>query len=292
MRGIVTRGVGGFYYALDADGNTHELRAQAKLRRARVTPMVGDRVEFEPGASGEDGWLKAVLPRENALHRPPVANIDAVVIVVAAAAPSPDLLMADRLLIAARRGGIAPILVVNKRDLNPDAAEEILHQYRGAEVTPFAVSARSGEGVDMLREALVGRVHALAGQSGAGKSTLLNALHGFSLETGDVSRRIERGRHTTRHVSLIPVPGGGMALDTPGFSLFETELLDPVLLKDSYPEFAPHEGKCFFSPCYHDSEPRCAARRAVDEGEIDKNRYGRYRALLEEMKLRWRDRYG
>ena len=135
-------------------------------------------------------------------------------------------------------------------------------------------------------------VHALAGQSGAGKSTLLNALHGFSLETGDVSQRIERGRHTTRHVSLIPVAGGGMALDTPGFSLFETELLDPVLLKDSYPEFAPHEGKCFFSPCYHDSEPRCAARRAADEGEIDKNRYERYRALLEDMKIRWRDRYG
>jgi len=292
LRGIVTRGVGGFYYVLDAGGNTHELRAQAKIRRARVTPMVGDRVEFEPGSGGGDGWLKAVLPRESALRRPPVANIDAVVVVVAAAAPSPDLMMADRLLIAARRGGIVPILVVNKRDLNPEAAEEILRQYRGAEVMPFAVSARSGEGVERLREALVGKVHALAGQSGAGKSTLLNALHGFSLETGDVSQRIERGRHTTRHVSLIPVAGGGMALDTPGFSLFETELLDPVLLKDSYPEFAPHEGKCFFSPCYHDSEPRCAARRAADEGEIDKNRYERYRALLEDMKIRWRDRYG
>ena len=293
MQGIVTRGVGGFYYVLDADGDTHELRAQAKIRRTRMKPMVGDRVEFEPGAlSEENGWLKAVLPRRNALVRPPVSNIDAVVIVVASAAPSPDLLMADRLLIAARRAGIEPLLVVNKCDLDRGTVREILRQYGGAGVDPRAVSAHSGEGVDALRRALLGKVHALAGQSGAGKSTLLNALHGFSLETGDVSRKIERGRHTTRHVSLIPVEGGGMALDTPGFSLLETELLDPVLLKDAYPEFAAHEGRCFFAPCYHDREPKCSVLAAVAAGEIDTSRHERYRALLDEIKLRWRDRYG
>ncbi len=291
MQGIVTRGIGGFYYVLDAEGNTHELRAQAKIRRARMKPMVGDRVEFEPGLSGENGWLKAVLPRRNQLVRPPVANIDAVVVVVAAASPSPDLMMADRLLIAARRTGIEALLVVNKCDLDAKMAAEILRQYRGAGVHPLAVSAHTGAGIEALRAALIGKAHALAGQSGAGKSTLLNALHGFSLETGAVSRKIERGRHTTRHVSMIPLAGGGMALDTPGFSLLETELLDPVLLKDSYPEFLEHEGQCFFSPCYHDMEPKCSVRAAVEAGEIDASRHARYRELLEEMRMRWRERY-
>ena len=292
MQGIITRGVGGFYYVLDAQGNTHQLRAQAKLRRAHIKPMVGDRVEFEPGAGEDDGWLKAVEPRRCQLSRPPVANIDTVLIVAAAAAPEPDLLMLDRLLLAAREGGIEAVLAVNKRDLAPEAAERVLRQYRGAVAAAFGVCARTGEGVDALRERLRGSVHAVAGQSGAGKSTLLNALYGFGLQTGDVSHKIERGRHTTRHCELIPIPGGGMALDTPGFSLLETKLRDPVQLRECYPEFAPYEGQCRFSPCYHATEPDCAVRAAVEAGEIDPERHARYVELLEEMKIRWRERYG
>ena len=154
------------------------------------------------------------------------------------------------------------------------------------------VSGRTGEAKEALRTLLLGQIHALAGQSGAGKSTLLNALHGFELKTGTVSRKIERGKHTTRHCELISVAGGGMALDTPGFSLLEIELCDPVLLKDAYPEFEEHEGNCFFAPCYHATEPKCAVRAAVDEDRIDPNRHARYVALLDEMKIRWRDRYG
>ena len=291
LQGVILRGIGGFYTAREAGGAEYTLRAQGKLRRERMKPKVGDRVELIPGEGEEHGWITRILPRRNELVRPPVANIDVVVSGVAAATPDPDLAMVDRLMLNARRAGIGVQLVVNKSDLNPEAAGEIAAQYRGAEASPLKVCAASGEGLDALRERLRGKVHALAGQSGAGKSTMINALYGLSLETGDLSRKIERGKNTTRHSQLIPVEGGGMVLDTPGFSLLENDLFDPVELKDSWPEFAPYEGRCYFQPCYHASEPRCAVRQAVAAGEIDARRHERYVELLEEMKIRWRDRY-
>lgn len=291
MQGVILRGIGGFYYAMDDEGQVHTLRAQGKIRRERMKPKVGDRVEITPGEGEEHGWIHHILPRRNELVRPPVANIDLIVIVVAAATPDPDLMMVDRLMMNARRSGIDVRMVINKCDLDPESAADIANQYRGAQADPIMVSARTGEGLEQLKECLKGKVHALAGQSGAGKSTTINALYGFSLETGDLSRKIERGKNTTRHCELIPVPGGGMVLDTPGFSLLETDLFEPVELKDSYPEFSLYEGQCFFQPCYHASEPRCAVRDAVAEGKIDDQRHERYKALLDEMKQRWRDRY-
>ena len=291
MQGTILRGIGGFYYAMDDDGTIHTLRAQGKIRRERLKPKVGDRVELTPGEGEEHGWIHQILPRRNELARPPVANIDRIVVVVAAATPDADLTLADRMLINARRAGIEAMLVVNKSDLNPETAADIVNQYRGADVSPTAISASTGEGLDALRQALRGKIHALSGQSGAGKSTLVNALYGLSAETGDLSRKIERGKNTTRHCELIPVPEGGMVLDTPGFSLLETDVFDPVELKESYPEFAEYEGQCFFQPCYHATEPRCAVREAVTEGKIDAQRHERYAALLNEMKQRWRERY-
>ncbi len=290
MQGLITKGIGGFYTAVTDDGCAVTLRAQGKLRRQRQTPMVGDRVRFQPGAEGNEGWLVAILPRKNALARPPVANIDVALLVVAAASPDPDLLLLDRMLLAARQAGIAPVVAVNKADLNPARADEIMRAYRPAAEGAFSVSARSGEGVGALGAALTGRVHALAGPSGAGKSTLINALYGLTLATGRVSR-IERGRHTTRHSELMHLPGGGMVLDTPGFSLLESRLIEPIHLKEFYPEFAPFEGACRFSPCAHASDPGCAVRAALARGEIDPGRHERYRALFDEMTQRWRDRY-
>ena len=289
--GIILRGIGGFYTARDAEGREYTLRAQGKLRRERMKPKVGDEVTLIPGEGEEHGWICRILPRRNELARPPVANIDVVVIVAAAATPDPDLMMVDRLMLNARRAGIDVQLVVNKSDLARSSAKDILRQYRGAEALPMMVSVRTGAGLDGLRRRLRGRVHALAGQSGAGKSTMINALYGLSLETGDLSRKIDRGKNTTRHSQLIPVEGGGMVLDTSGFSLLESEVFDPVELKDSWPEFKPWEGQCYFQPCYHATEPRCAVRDAVAAGKIDDRRHGRYAALLEEMKIRWRDRY-
>ena len=291
MRGIILQGIGGFFTARDGAGNVYTLRAQGKLRRERLKPKVGDIAEFIPGEGEEHGWIRRIEPRRNELVRPPVANIDIVVIVVAAATPDPDLMMVDRLMVNARRAGIAIQLVINKSDLNADSAAEIARQYRGAEVSPLTVCAGRGEGLEVLHSRLAGKVHALAGQSGAGKSTMINALYGLSLETGDLSRRIDRGKNTTRSCRLIPVPGGGMVLDTPGFSLLETALFDPVELKDSYPEFIPCEGRCYFQPCYHATEPHCAVRDGVASGQIDVLRHERYVALLEDMKQRWRERY-
>lgn len=292
MRGRILKGIGGFYYALDENGEVQTLRAQGKFRREHKKPLVGDEIELTPGVGEEEGWIVSILPRKNQLVRPPVANIDTIVVIAAAAAPDPDLAMLDRLILNARIAGIEPRLVVTKCDLAPDVAEDIVHQYRGAEVDPIFVSSRTGEDVDRLREMLRGRVHALAGQSGAGKSSLINALYGFELETGDISRKIERGKNTTRHCELIPVEGGGMVLDTPGFSLLETPLMEPERLREYYPEFGEYEGLCYFKPCMHAKEPRCAALEAMAEGKISPERHGRYVELLDDMRIRWRDRYG
>ncbi len=290
MQGTILRGIGGFYTAMDDAGECYTLRAQRKLRRDGLKPKVGDRVEMTPGSGEEDGWINSILPRRNDLVRPPVANIDVIVIVASCGAPEPDLVLADRMILTARQRGIDPMLVISKCDLNYDHAREIADQYRGAEVNVICASSRTGDGIKQLRAALRGRIHALAGQSGAGKSSLINALYGMELETGDLSAKIERGKNTTRRCELIPLQGGGMVLDTPGFSLLDSELIDPVELQNYYPEFVPHGG-CYFQPCCHATEPKCAVLDAVRRGEIDPQRHERYVQLLNEAKQRWKDRY-
>ncbi len=291
MEGSVLSGVGGFYTVLSDDGVRYTLRAQAKLRRQRMTPMVGDRIRFQPGEGDQHGWLEAILPRRNQLIRPPVANIDRIAIVVSAGTPEPDLMLVDRMLIFARQNEIKPVIVVNKCDEGGEAALEIARQYEGTGAQVFRTCAATGEGLDVLREALKGTVHALGGQSGVGKSTLINKLYGLSQETGSLSEKIERGKNTTRHCELIPLEGGGMVLDTPGFSLLELQLMDPVELRTWMPEFDEYEGTCRFQPCVHVSEPGCTVRAAVAEGKIPKERWERYKALHEDMTQRWRERY-
>ena len=291
MQGTVLRGIGGFYTVMDESGVIHTLRAQKKIRRERMKPKVGDVVEMTPAAGEEHGWLHSILPRRNELVRPPVANIDIIVLTAAAAAPEADLMLMDRMLLAARRFDIRAMLVITKCELNREGAQAIIDQYAGADVDAMMVSAHTGENIDLLREKLRGSVHALAGQSGAGKSSLINALYRMELETGSLSEKIDRGKNTTRHSELIPLEGGGMVLDTPGFSLLDTDLFDPVELQESYPEFEAYLGECYFKPCYHATEPKCAVLDAVKDGKIDKERHGRYVELLEEMKIRWRERY-
>lgn len=287
--GQIVEGRGGFYTVRDLEGRQFVLRAKKKFRRQRITPLVGDMVLFTPGEGEEHGWLEEIYPRTSECLRPPVANISLLVL-VAAAAPAPDWLLIDKLLLGARMQGMRALLVMNKCDLGREAAETAVRDYAKADIEVLCVSAERGEGLHELRERLRGETVCFAGQSGVGKSTLLNALLGLHLETGEISR-IERGRHTTRHASLI-VLGDIRVMDTPGFSLLEFEqVMDPVELMDYYPEFASCEGQCRFQPCYHASEPGCVVRAAAENGKISAARLARYRELLEKTRQLWRERY-
>ena len=288
--GVIIKGVGGLYYARGEDGGTHVLRARGIFRRRHITPMVGDRVRFTPGQGEEHGWVEEILPRESQLVRPPVANVRYLVIVLAPA-PAPDYLLIDTLIAMALRQGIRPALVVNKCDLDGGTYEAVRSDYAGLGAPLLAVSALSGQGMDGLRTLLASGVCCLAGQSGEGKSTLLCAATGLRLQTGEISQKIHRGRHTTRHAELL-FSGEYRVLDTPGFSLLELwEGLEPIRLKEYYPEFAPYEGQCRFSPCYHLSEPGCAVLKAARAGEISQARLERYHLLLKKAQEAWRNRY-
>ena len=288
--GVIVKGVGGLYYAREPDGDTHVLRAKGKFRRQRLTPMVGDRVRFTPGQSEEHGWVEEILPRESELIRPPVANIRYILLVLAPA-PAPDWLLIDTLIAMALRQGIRPALVVNKCDLDPELYAAMRRDYAGLGAPMLEVSALTGRGLDELRALLKEGVCCFAGQSGVGKSTLLSAATGLELKTGEISRKISRGRHTTRHAELL-FSGEYRVLDTPGFSLLELwEGLEPIRLKELYPEFAPYEGQCRFSPCNHLGEPGCAALEAAREGQISRARLERYHLLLKRAQEAWRNRY-
>ena len=291
MTGSILRGIGSFYTVL-ADGNAQEytLRAQKKLRHQKLTPMVGDRVRFTPGEGEDDGWIEEILPRRSMLIRPSVANADMLMLVVASV-PQPDMLLVDKLILRAERGGMTPAICVNKVDLGEELAQRIAAEYAGTELRVFSVSARTGEGIDALREAMRGKVTCLAGQSAVGKSSLLNALFGLNLETGGLSRKTERGRHTTRRAEMMALDGS-FVLDTPGFSLLELETdMEPQEFAGLYPEYNALAADCRFQPCLHDREPGCAVRAAVESGALGAARWARYRQLLGEVRENWKGRY-
>ena len=297
MEGVIVRGRGGFYTAQDENGNEFVLRAKKKFRRQKISPLVGDRVLFTPGegkeeGKEEDGWVEEILPRVSQCLRPPVANVT-VLCIVAAPTPAPDWMLVDKLLIFSRKQNLKTLLILNKADLPgaKETAELAKAMYAGAEMDVVSVSAQSGQDVESLKQYLSGGVCCFSGQSGVGKSTLLNALFGLSQETGDISRKIQRGKNTTRHAELFTF-GDIRVIDTPGFSLLELdEVFDPVLLRDYYPEFAPYENACRFSPCYHGSEPGCAVLQAAREGAIHPARLERYHTLLADCRQAWRERY-
>lgn len=284
------RGMGGFYTVVDAQGEQFTLRCKKKFRRMHISPLVGDEVLFTPGEGEEHGWLEEILPRSSECIRPPVANVSLLLISVSPT-PAPDMLLIDRLMVRARMQNMKMLLVVTKGDLDDTLADTLREQYAGADVPVYPVCARTGEGLDALREAMRGELCCMAGQSGVGKSTLLNALLDLDLETGEISQKIQRGKNTTRHAELL-LKDGLRVLDTAGFSLLELDGgMDPITLKDYYPEFAEHEGACRFTPCYHDREPGCAVTAACEEGKIHPERLARYRELLAEVKTAWRERY-
>ena len=290
MQGRIILGLGGLYTVRDTMGAEYVLRAKGKFRRMQLTPLVGDNVLFTPGAGDEHGWVDEILPRTSVSIRPPAANVQLLIVVVAPS-PAPDLLLVDRLLVGAHQQQMDVLLAVNKKDLDPKLPDRLEKEYEKAGVGFLSMSAYKAEGLQSLREKMRGRLCCMAGQSGVGKSTLLNALFGLELKTGEISQRIERGRHTTRHAELLEKDGLAV-LDTPGFSLLEMDKpLDPVLLQEYYPEFEPYQNQCRFSPCYHHTEPGCRVTAAVQNGELSRERVLRYQTLLCEWKQTWRERY-
>ena len=291
QRGTLIRGIGSFYTVRDEDRHEYTLRCKKKFRREKMTPMVGDEVLFSPGHGEEHGWLEEILPRKTVCLRPPVANVTRLVIVIAPV-PEPDLLLIDRQISRAFGQGMEVLMVVNKCDLDNVLAGKMEQEYARTGIRVIAASAKDGTGIDDLRKALSGDVLCcFTGQSGAGKSTMLNVLLDLNLETGNISRKISRGKNTTRHTELIE-KNGIRVMDTAGFNLLEAETeLEPEKLKERYPEFAPYEGNCRFRECLHDREPGCAVTEAAGRGLISGGRLERYRALLAETRSTWRERY-
>ena len=286
--GLLLKGIGSFYEVLTESGDVVTSKARGAFRREGLVPTVGDRVLVERKEQGY-AQLTEILPRRNLLVRPPVANVDQLLIVVSASAPEPDWLLVDRLIISAKRMGVEPIPVLNKIDAADDSIVDRFHtDYRA--FPTLSVSAETGEGLEALKAQMEGRISCFAGQSAVGKSSLLNALiPGLHLETGDLSRKTDRGRHTTRHAELWPY-GNGAVLDTPGFSMFETECLEQDELDACYPEFA-HAVPCRFPGCMHLSEPDCGVKPLLASGELSEGRYERYREIALDYQMRRKHRY-
>ena len=278
----ITKGIGGFYYVRTPDGVV-ECKARGIFRKRGITPVAGDNVEL----SADGAMIEEILPRKNVFVRPPVANLDVLFIVASTTQPVPSTLVLDQLAAAAIYKGVQPVLVVTKADLA--AADQLAQDYATSGIPLIPLHYESGEGLDEIRQYIKGHLCAFCGNSGVGKSTLLNALAPeLKRETGQISQKLGRGRHTTREVEVFEICGGRLA-DTPGFASLEAQKLCRIPkeeLQHTFPEFEPHFGQCRFTGCSHRSEVGCAVRDAVEQGAISKPRYASYLAMYEEANAR------
>ena len=283
MNDRIIKALSGFYYVQTEDGVV-ECRARGKFRKEGVSPLVGDFVTIS--RSGKSGTVEEILPRKNSFIRPAVANVDLLVLLASCAIPQTEPFLIDRVLAIAGQQGVEPLICVNKNDLEP--GEGLAGIYRRAGFRVVVTSAETGEGIDELRAAISGKLSAFTGNSGVGKSSILNALcPELKLAVGEVSEKLGRGRHTTRHIELYCLGNGTFVADTPGFSSFDTERMDLVLkdqLQYAFSDFAPYLGKCQFQDCAHLKEPGCAVRAALERGEIELTRYESYKRLYEMAK--------
>lgn len=282
--GRIVKALSGFYYVDTGTGEAIPCRGRGKLRHQKVTPLVGDRVEITALPDGT-GMVDAILPRKNRFQRPMVANIDQLVIVASAAVPATDPFLIDRMAAVAEWKGCEPVLCFNKWDLAQ--AEELAGLYRAAGFTTLEVSAETGAGIPELAAVLSGKVSAFTGNTGVGKSSILNAIQpGFALRTGEISEKLGRGRHTTRHVELFPV-GDGLVADTPGFSSFDADRAEPIPREElaaAFRDFRPYLDRCRFQGCAHVRERGCAVLEAVRAGKIAPGRHRSYLRLYEQAK--------
>ena len=290
MKGTIVKGIAGFYYVKHEE-NVYQCKARGIFKNDGIKPMVGDFVTFEEGQGEEDdGWITEIHDRKNSFIRPPISNVDCFVIVMAAAQPKPNLAVMDKFLVMAEKSNIDIVLCVNKTDLAKGKTLDMLKDIYGKVYPMVFVSCSRNEGIDELKSMLKGKHVALAGPSGVGKSTILNSLiPDAQAETGSISHKSKRGRHTTRHSELFDLGDGTMLFDTPGFTSFDILEADEEELQHLYPAMLPFMGKCRYDNCRHIKEPECAVRDAVEAGEISQQRYDSYKTQLEE--IRNKDKY-
>ncbi len=286
MQGIITKGVGGLY-TVKCGSESYECSARGKFRQKDyLSPLVGDRVGIEK-IDDSIYAINEIYERKNMLIRPNVANIDNLLITFAVKSPKPDLLLVDKLTATAISKNIGVIICITKNDLKDSSLYEEIYEKAGFSVISTGLSDRSG--IEKLKELTKGKITAFAGASGVGKSTLLNAFgEEFVLKTGNVSEKIQRGKHTTRHAELLPLSYGGYVLDTPGFSSFE--IID-YEVKNCFPEFLHHAEGCRFSDCTHQNEPDCKVKEALLKGEIHQSRYENYLKIMAEQKDKEKHRF-
>ena len=282
MKGLIVKGIAGFYY-VKADSEVFQCKARGVFKKDGIIPMIGDIVTIEVLPDG-NAVINAIDERKNEFIRPPVSNVDGFVIVIAAAQPEPNLKIVDRFLAIAEKNKAEAVICVNKIDLAEEAKIKTIKEiYEGVYPVVF-VSALSGDGIDTLKSLMKNEKYAFAGPSGAGKSTLLNALQpSAKAETGEISKKTSRGKHTTRHAEIFETEFGAMVYDTPGFTSFDVIDAEADELQHLYPEIEKLYGKCKYRNCMHIKETGCAVRDAVKSGIIHKSRYGSYKDMYEEI---------
>lgn len=283
LNGKIIKGIGGFYY-VEADGELYECKARGVFRKERITPLVGDDVQINVDTNGKNS-IEKIKNRRNFFNRPPISNVDNLVIVSSTCDPRPNFLIIDRLTTVAVHKNVRPVIVFTKDDLY--SAFEFVERYALSGIDTVVVSNKTGMGVDALMKILDGTTSVFTGNSGVGKSSLLNCIEpSFSLETGEISQKLGRGRHTTRHVELFKI-GNSYIADTPGFSSLDFETNDIIKkdeLAECFPEFSEYLGTCKFSSCSHTGDKGCKILEAVCEGKISESRYESYVTLYNEVK--------
>lgn len=285
MTGRIIKGIGGFYYVSTKEG-IYECKAAGIFRKEKIKPLVGDIVEVGKTDEGKKtGSIVKINPRKNRLLRPDVANIEQVCIVFAATHPNPDLNLLDRFLIMLKKEGIPVYICFNKIDMaSPGQLERLKKIYGRTGYSVMFISAKNEEGTDRLYGILKGKTTVLAGPSGVGKSTLMNLIFPeASMETGEISGKIQRGKHTTRHSRLFCIDEDTYLMDTPGFGTLYFEGIEGRELREYFPEFSEYEDECRYGGCFHNEEPDCGVKGAVERGYISKERYGNYLKFLKEI---------
>lgn len=287
MQGKIIRGIAGFYYVHVPEIGILECKAKGIFRKNNLKPLVGDWVEVSVlDEENKKGNIDEVLERKNELIRPAVANIDQALVIFAIKKPEPNLNLLDRFLIMMQQKEIPCILVFNKSDLvTEEEKQELRAVYAGSGCEILFISAKQDQGIEEIRAVLKGKTSTVAGPSGVGKSSLINKLQsGISMETGSISEKIERGKHTTRHTEFIPIGDDTFIMDTPGFSSLAVFDMEKEELEQYYPEFDDYRDTCRFHGCSHTHEPGCGVKEAIEEGKISKERYENYKLIYEELK--------